>query len=85
MILDAQTIIAITGLISVIGNIGLTLDARRRGIKTETAVTDVVIPKIKELHYLTNGQSDKLNAVSKALGRAEGIAETEAKNATKTQ
>jgi hypothetical protein len=79
--LDAPTIIAVTGLVSVIGNIVLTFDARRRGIATATTVNNVLIPKVEELHKLTNGQSEKLNAVSKALGHAEGVAETEAKNA----
>ena len=82
--LDAPTIIAVTGLISVIGNIALTFDARRRGMKTEATVNNVLIPKVDKLHELTNGQSEKLNAVSKALGHAEGVAETEAKNAPKT-
>jgi hypothetical protein len=73
--LDAPTIIAITGLLSVAGNIVLTLDARRRGIETAATVTQVLIPKVEELHKLTNGQSEKLNEVSKALGHAEGLAE----------
>jgi hypothetical protein len=75
---DAPTIIAVTGLISVVGNIVLTFDARRRGINTEATMTTVVIPKLEELHKLTNGQSEKLNAVSKALGHAEGAAEAKA-------
>jgi hypothetical protein len=76
--LDAQTIIAVTGLITVVGNILLTFDARRRGMKTETTVNEILIPKVDKLHELTNGQSEKLNAVSKALGHAEGAAEQKA-------
>lgn len=84
MVFDAQMIVAITGLISVIGNIALTLDARRRSIRNGDTL-NVLLPKVDELHALTNGQAEKLNTVSRALGRAEGLAEANGdRNAPKT-
>jgi FtsZ-interacting cell division protein ZipA len=62
--LDAPTIVAITGLIAMIGNLFMTWDARRRTAK-----------QLVEIKHLANGQSEKLSAVSKALGHAEGMAE----------
>jgi hypothetical protein len=81
LVFDPPTIIALTGLLSVAGNIALTMDARRRSMKNADTLTNVLIPKVDELHKLTNGQSEKLNTVSKALGHSEGMAEERAKNA----
>ena len=57
IVFDAPTIIALGGLLTVIVNLILAIEARWN---------------IRHLTTVTNGQADKLNAVSKALGHAEG-------------
>ena len=67
--LDAPTIVAITGLIAMIGNLIMTWHGRK---KTRE--------ELVEIKQLANGQSQKLSAVSKALGHAEGVAEQKEAN-----
>lgn len=65
MQMDAPTIIAITGLISVIGNIALTLDARRRGIKVSETVEQKIVPAIQAMRSEGNARGEQLNGITK--------------------
>lgn len=65
LMLDPPTIIAITGLLSVIGNIVLTLDARRRSIQTAETVEKRVVPAINAIRSEGNARGEQLNGIAK--------------------
>lgn len=70
LVLDPPTIIAFTGLLSVIGNIVLTIDARRRSIQTAEVVEKKVVPQLNAMRSEGAARGEQLNGMAKGSNDA---------------